>query len=377
MARRGHGEGSIYQRKKDGRWTGFIPLEGGKRKFFYGETRAEVAKQVNKALADKEQGLLVTGPNQTVAQYLNRWLEDSARQSVRPRTYECYVLAVKRVLPHIGKVRLPALTPAQVQKTYAALLEGGLSRRTVELTHSVLHHAFRQAVLWNMTGRNPTEAVAVPRPARKEMQTLSHVQVQHLFATSREDRLSGLWVLLATTGLRVGEALGLKWADLDFAANKVKIQRALQSPRAEHGFLLVEPKTERSRRTVVAAASTMAALKEHRRRQLEERLVAGPLWEDMDLVFATPTGGPLNATSTVTKAFQRALIRAELPRIRLHDLRHTAATLLLAEGENPKVVQEILGHGTIVLTLDTYSHVTPMMHDQAAEKMETLFGNAN
>lgn len=157
---------------------------------------------------------------------------------------------------------------------------------------------------------------------------------------------------------------------------RMKLQRALQPSRAKHGFLLVEPKTKRNRRTVVAP-STMATLKERRRRQMAERPVAGSLWTDMEMVFTTPTGGPLNATSTVMKAFCRALERAGPPHIRLHNLRHTAATLLLGEGVNPKYVQAFLGHGTIVLTLDTYSHVTPMMHDQAAEKMETLFGNAN
>lgn len=275
---------------------------------------------------------------------------------------------------HIGKLRLSGLTPAHVQAMYTALLDSGLSRRSVELVHAILHRALRQAVQWGLVGRNVTEAVSVPRPVRHEMKTLTAEQVQDLFSTTAGDRLHALYVLLATTGLRLGEALGLKWEDIDFNTGRLTIQRALQRQHGV-GFVLVEPKTERSRRTVHLAGGTVIALRGRRKRQLEERLVAGPLWEDMALAFTTPTGGPIEAWR-VNELFHKALERAGLPRIRVHDLRHTAATLLLAQGTHPKVVQELLGHSTITLTLDTYSHVIPALHEEVAEKMNELFKRA-
>lgn len=370
MAKLGYGEGSISQRA-DGRWMARFRVDG-KVKTLYAATEAKAKTALRKALGKKDEGLLVAGPNQTVDKYLHRWLEDCARQSVRPRTYECYVLAAHRLVPYIGKTRLQALTPAHVQKAYAALLDKGLSRRTVQLTHAVLHHALRQALQWGQIARNPTDAVSAPRPTRKEMQVLSQEQVETLFAANREDRLYALWVTLATAGLRIGEALGLRWSDVDFTSRQVAIQRALQH-RAPTGYQFVEPKTARSRRTVVFPASTIQALQEHRRRQVAERLQVGSIWENGDLVFCNEIGQPLNASSTVTGAFQRALVRAGLPRIRIHDMRHTAATLLLSQGCHPKYVQDLLGHSTITLTLDTYSHVVPALHGEAADKMERLF----
>ncbi|MDP2954130.1 MAG: tyrosine-type recombinase/integrase [Chloroflexota bacterium] len=330
MARRGHNEGSISKRA-DGRWMARLSLPNGKRKYIYAATRQEVSRQMAIAQRDKEQGLVTTGPGQTVAQYLKDWLENTAKHSVRVRTYECYELQTRRLIPHIGKLRLSALTPAHVQATYNALLVSGLSRRSVELTHAILHRALRQAVQWSLVGRNVTEAVSVPRPGRREMKTLTAEQVQDLFSTTAGDRLHALYVLLATTGLRLGEALGLKWEDIDFNTGRLTIQRALQRQHGV-GFVLVEPKTERSRRTVHLAGGTVIALRGHRKRQLEERLVAGPLWEDMALAFTTPTGGPIEAWR-VNELFHKALERAGLPRIRVHDLRHTAATLLAGPGD--------------------------------------------
>ncbi|MBI4321040.1 MAG: tyrosine-type recombinase/integrase [Chloroflexi bacterium] len=372
MARRGPGEGSINKSKrKDGRYMARITLDDGKRKYFYGKTKEEVRSQMIKALADLQEGKLITGPSQTVAQYLNRWLTDIVSQSVRPRTQESYVLNVRRVLPHIGKLRLTKLQPAHIQACYAALLEGGLSRRSVEQCHTVLHRALRQALQWEMIGRNPTEAVSVPRPKRREMHTLTAHQVQDLFASSTEDCLHALWVLLATTGLRLGEATGLKWDDIDFATGKLTVRRALQRQTGT-GLVFVEPKTEGSRRTIHLAESTVAILREHRRTQLAQRLESGPAWQDRGLVFCTSVGSPLEP-ARVNEAFHLALSKAGLPRLRVHDLRHTAATLLLSRGVHPKVVQEFLGHSTITLTLDTYSHVIPSLHSEVASHMESLF----
>lgn len=371
--RRGHHEGSIYQRS-DGRWVAAISLENGRRKTWTGKTQREVQERLTEALHARQHGALVSGSNQLVGQYLARWLEDTVRPSVRPRTYEVYALNCRRLTPHLGHLRLATLGPAHVQACYSALLAGGLSRRSVEQVHAVLHRALRQAVHWDLVGRNATDAVSVPRPARREMRTLDAEQVQQLFETSHEGpgaRWHALWVLLATTGLRLGEATGLTWSDIDFGAGTLMVKRALQRQRGV-GFVLVEPKTRRSRRTVHLAAGTLETLREHRRRQGEARLAAGSHWQDRQLVFCTMWGGPLDP-GYINQQFHKALAQAGLPALRPHDLRHTAATLLLRRGVHPKVVQELLGHSTITLTLDTYSHVAPALHAEVASHMNALF----
>lgn len=369
MTRRANGEGSIY-RRSDGRWVASMSLGRGRRKNFYGRTRHDVAAKLAEALRNHQLGVPPPTGNQTVAQYLRTWL-DSARTSVRPRTYEAYDLCVRRLLPHLDRLRISALTPAAIERAYAALLEDGLSRRSVEQTHAVLHRALRQAVQWGLLGRNPTDAVNVPRPKKREMHTLGAQEVQRLFAITSSDRLHALWVLLVTTGLRLGEALGLTWDDIDFGTGRLSVRRALQRQRGE-GLVFVEPKTSKSRRAVYLPEGTVTALREHRRHQLEERLQVGPAWRELNLVFSQCDGRPLEPSS-VSQQFRRVLERGELPRIRVHDLRHTCATLLLAKGVHPKIVQELLGHSTIALTMDTYSHVTPALHAEVARQMSALF----
>jgi integrase len=371
--RRGHNEGSIYQRA-NGRWVAALSLNGGHRKSWTGKSRRQVQERLNEALHAQQHGALVSGSNPTVSQYLNRWMEDMIQPSVRPRTYEVYALNCRRLTPHLGHLRLATLGPAHVQACYSALLAGGLSRRSVEQTHAVLHRALRQAVQWDLVGRNATDAVSVPRPARREMRTLDAEQVQHLFETSRDGpgaRWHALWVLLATTGLRLGEATGLMWSDIDFGAGTLTVKRALQRQRGA-GLVLVEPKTQRSRRTVHLARGTMETLREHHRLQMEAKLAAGSRWQDRHLTFCTVWGGPLDP-GHINQQFHKALTRAGLPALRPHDLRHTAATLLLQRGVHPKVVQELLGHSTITLTLDTYSHVAPALHAEVASHMNALF----
>jgi integrase len=370
MARRGRGEGTIY-RRADGRWEAAFGF-GGRRQRYVGRSQRDVRLKLTAGRRALEQGIVLSGSSQRVEVYLARWLEDSVRPSVRWTTHRAYSLCMRRLFPLVGHLRLASLTPHAVQAAYAALLTKGLSRRSVEQSHTVLHRALRQAVLWGLMLRNPTEAVTVPRPIRREMQTLTEEEVRSLFQGSQDHRLHALWVLLATTGLRVGEALGLLWTDIDFANGRRVVNRALlRQPGI--GYVFVEPKTARSRRTVYLAPGTVGALSEHRRRQVEDQLALGSEWNNTGLVFTAPTGRPVDATWAI-KCFHRALDQGGLPRVRIHDLRHTAATHLLRRGMHPKVVQELLGHSTISLTLDTYSHVAPALHAEVANHMQALFG---
>ena len=370
MRRRGNGEGTLY-RRSDGRWGATVTLDDGGRKTFYGRSRRQVQDRLKELERQREQGLLIASADQLTGDFLARWLEDSVRNSVRPKTYDSYELNVRRLQPLIGSVRLGSLSPAHVQSAYGALLRRGLSARSVHHAHAVLHRALKQAVLWNMIARNPTEAASRPRPIRTEMKTLSESEVRRLFEASEDDRFHALWIVLATTGVRLGEALGLRWEDVDLPGGRMMVKRALQRQRGK-GLVFVEPKTGRSRRTIHLAQGAIAALGRQKRLQAEERLVNGPEWQEHGLVFATKIGRPVEGGQANWR-FHKALRGAGLPDIRVHDLRHTAATILMTRGVHPKVVQEMLGHSTIALTLDTYSHAAPAMHAQAAAQMNELF----
>jgi len=358
--RRGHHEGSIRERA-DGTWEARISLPGGKRRSFYGKTRKEAQDALRAALRDVDAGVDLGTGRQTVAQYLAKWLEASVRPSVRVRTAEGYESIVRvRVVPRLGRIQLTRLTPLDLQGLYAALEAGGLSRRSVQHTHRCLHRAFDQAVRWGMLNRNPCDGTTPPQAARTEMRVLSQDQVDILIDSTRDHPAHALYVLAVTTGMRAGELMGLKWGDVDLAGSALFVRRALQRQNAG-GLVFVEPKTGRSRRRIVLSRVAIAALRLHRKAQLERRLFHGEDWQDLDLVFCGADGRPADP-SWQRQVFYTVMKTAGLPAMRFHDLRHTAATLLLSKGVHPKVVSEMLGHATITLTLDTYSHLLPAMH---------------
>ena len=357
LHRRGPGEGSIYQRG-DGRWVSYLRLPDGRKKFYSGRTRRQVQDRLDSARDDQRRGHPMVGRDQELGRYLGEWLEGSVRPSVRPKTWEDYDLCVRRLLPLLGTVRLRALTPERLQLAYARLLERGLSARTVAQTHMVVRRALKQAVLWRLLPYNPSDGVKAPRAARPEVRVLDEDEVRHLLAAS-DVEYRALWALLVTSGMRIGEALGLRWTDLDQARSMMTIRRAVQRQRAQ-GLVFVEPKTARSRRTVPVPAAVIEMLAARRGRT------------DADgLVFSRADGRPLDPT-WVSACFRRELDRLGLPRVRLHDLRHTAATHLLTTGVHPKVVQDLLGHSTIAITLDTYSHVLPPLAREASSHMASL-----
>ena len=270
----------------------------------------------------------------------------------------------KHVAPALGNVRLSKLTPAHLQGFYRSKLDAGLSPRTVQYLHSVLHRALKQALRWRLVPRNVTEAVDPPRVRKEEMRPLSPAEARKLLEATRTDRLEALYVLAVHCSLRQGELLGLKWKDIDLEAGTLQIRRTL----SDGAF--TAPKTARSRRSVKLTAGAVEALKRHSARQADEMTRVGERYEDRGLIFASEVGTPFNRHNLTQRSFKLLLKRAELPNIRFHDLRHTCATLLLSKGVHPKFVQELLGHATIAITLDTYSHVLPGMGDQTATAIE-------
>jgi integrase len=367
MSRRANGEGSIYQRK-DGRWSASVSVGNLKRKHFLGHTRTEVAAKMNTALKTQQDGLPVRFERQRFDAYIKGWLAD-VRGALKPRTWTRYEQLMRvHATPVLGTLALEKITPQHLQRLYRELEQAGSGAGTVRQLHAVLHKAFKQATLWNLVPRNVADAVTPPRPKRQEMKTLSPEQARTLLQAAEGDRYEALFVLALSTGMRQGELLGLRWQDVD--VGNLRIQSSMQ--RTKDGFVLAQPKTNKSRRQILLTEQAKSALRQHRVDQGARRLLIGAAWKDMNLVFTNEVGGPVEASHLLRHCFYPLLTRAELPRIRFHDLRHTAATLLLAQGIHPKIVSEMLGHSNIYITLDLYSHVTPTMQQQAVDAMEMV-----
>lgn len=367
--RRANHEGTIYKRQ-DGRWVASITLPGGKRKSFYGQTCQEVAQKLTVGLKARLDGVPLPSDQLKVERYLQEWLQ-SAQPSIRPSTWRRYEQLLRvHASPALGTLPLTRLEPRHVQRLYADCLTQGLAPATVRQLHAVLHRALGEAVQWGTVARNVVALVSPPRVKRHEITPLSAEQVRTLLEAAQGDRFEALYVLALTTGMRLGELLGLRWQDVDFGAGMLQVHHTLL--RLRDGLRLTEPKTAHSRRRIALAPSAVAALRHHRGRQAAIRLRLGLAWEDHDLVFTNEIGKPVAAGNLLRRSFWPLLDKAGLPRIRFHDLRHTAVTLLLQQRVHPKVVSELLGHSSIGLTLDTYSHVIPDMQQQAVAVMDSL-----
>lgn len=360
----------------------------------------------------KGDGVLVRPSKETFAKYLDRWLREVKEGELRPRTFYDYRGIVRRYIekppkdaPPIGKVRLDRLTPMAFQGFYDFLWrEKKLSPRTLQQLHTILRQALKHAVLVGSLARNPTDGVKAEKQRAENgdkgtsagkqgaIRAMSEEEATKFLKEAKKDRYHAYWALLLTGGLRPGEALGLLWKDVDLKGGKVHVRRSL-TRLGMKGWRLTEPKTDRARRVVPLPEVTVRALKEWKMTQAKERLKLGAEYEDHGLVFTTEFGKPLDGANLNNRNFRRIMAEAELgewelhkkgdeegqkkrflPAHRVYDLRHTCATLLLKAGENPKVVSERLGHASITLTLDTYSHVLPDMQEAAVEKLEAMFG---
>lgn len=377
--RRLAGEGSIFERKdKRGGWVGQINLgwQAGKRvrKVVYGRSADEVREKMTALVRDRDLRILPkTGSSPTIADFLKDWLA-SIKSSIRVRSYERYDGIVQRHLkPAIGRIRLEKLTPTDVQRLLDSKLEAGLSARTVQAIKIVLGAALKQALRWQMVPRNVAQLVNSPRAQSKEMRVLSPEQARAFLTASHGEPLHAVYLLALSTGLRRGELLALKWDDIDLDKGMLSVRRSLGRSVTE-GIVIAEPKTRQGRRSLHLSAQLVGALRVHRKNQLERRLQAGADWKDTGYVFTTGIGTSLDPR-VIGIDFKRVLEKAELPSVRFHDLRHSAATIALSQGVHPKVVSEMLGHSRISLTLDVYSHSLPTLQAEAAERMAlALFG---
>lgn len=382
--RRANGEGTVYPRK-DGRYEGaaYVLSTSGVRKRVrvYGRTRKEAHDKLTELLEQNRRGVPVASSSQTVGEYLTYWLEHVARHRVRASTYRTYAMYVREhLVPGLGKKRLPRLTARDVRLFLNARRTAGsrhpgrrdaaLSARTVAHLHAVLRNALEHAVREDLLVRNVAKQVQVSPGHTDEVEPLSIEEARQLLKAVRTDRLCALYAVALSVGLRRGEALGLRWVDVDLDTGVLRVRQTLQRQNGRLEY--VPPKTPRSRRTIPLLPGMVAALREHRTRQDAERVTAGERWHESGLVFTTETGTPVEPND-FSRAFVRTCERAGLRRIRLHDLRHTCASMLLAQGAPPRVVMEILGHSSLDMTMNTYAHVMLDAQRKALRGMDDLF----
>jgi len=374
MLKRGSGEGSIHKRA-DGRWVAIVDLgrEGNKRrrKYIYGGTRRDVQEQLTRALRNQQQGRGTASERLTVEQFLARWLEEFVKKRRRAKTHASYAEMVRLYLvPGLGRHRLSRLSATQIDAFLNRKLEDGLSTRTVQYMHAVLRSAYSRAVKWHLVTENPAKLADAPTVHRVEIQPLTPEEARVFLEAARGDRLEALYSVGLAVGLRPGESLGLRWADVDLDMRVLRVRTAVQRIK-KVGLVVEDLKSEHSKRTINLPDVCVDALRVHKVRQLEERLLAGERWEDHGLVFPNTLGKPLEPRNVV-RSFKHRLAGLSLPDARFYDLRHTCASFLLAQGVDPRVVMEILGHAQYSFTMKTYAHVLPAMRQDAANRMDQV-----
>lgn len=380
--KRGNGEGSI-SRRKNGGWMAQYAIytaEGRKRKTIYGKTRAEVANKLNRAISDREGGLIFDAGKLKVGEHMKRWLSDSVKGRVKETTYANYAYITRvHISPALGHVKLKSLTPSHVRGFYTEKACANLSAATVRKMHCVLRTALSQAVSDGLIPRNVTDGVKPPRVSApgEKIKPLNSEECIAFLDAARGERLEAVYVLAIHCGLREGELLALRWedVDLDTAKPALFVRHTLTRGEDGRGWVLGATTKSGKGRRIRLTRTAVTALKDHRKRQLEERMRLAGLWQDQDLVFPNETGSLFNPSNLRNRSFKRIKTRSGVREdLRFHDLRHTCATVHLREGVPVKVVSEMLGHASIVITLNTYSHVLPDMQDSAADAMEAALG---
>ncbi|GAC1674548.1 MAG: site-specific integrase [Ktedonobacteraceae bacterium] len=377
MNMRANGEGSVYQRK-DGRWTAAISLENGQRKYLYRHTQAEAVKALQLVQQARMQGTLFSTRDETVETFLQNWFQYRLRPQVREKTAQRYQEVItNHLFPTLGKIKLQKLTVMHIQELYDVKLQQH-SPRTIHFIHKVLRRALEDAVQLHHHWYNVCQKVVLPRLPRGQfvIKTLSIQQARQFLKAAEGDPLEALYVLALTTGMRQGELLALIWDDLDFTTSKLQVRRSL-SRSSERGNVVSELKTVSSRRCIYLAPLALDTLKRHRQQQKKMQQEAGADWAGEKWVFCNSQGKPLHASNLIRRSFRPLLERAGLPVMRFHDLRHSTAALLLSIGTHPKIVQELLGHSQIIVTLEIYSHILPPLQEDAVKQLNAFLTDSN
>ena len=337
-------------------------------------TKKEAEKHLADLLHQLDTGTFMKPGKTTVTDYLHKWLTDYAEVKLSPRGFERYSDIIRQhLIPAFGNMPLTQLKPEHLQKHYAAKLNDGRSARTVRYHHAVIHKALQTALKWGLVSRNVADGVDLPPIRRTQMQTWDDNDINRFLEAAKESRYYALFYTALFTGMRRSELLGLAWRDVDFLYCQLSVTRSLHHLK-DGSYIFTQPKSSKSRRTIALSPSTMLLLKEHKEKQELERATLGKLPADDDLVFSTLEGKPLRP-NTITRAWVTLTARAGVKAIRLHDARHTHASIMLKQGVHPKIVQERLGHSSIEMTLDIYSHVMPGLQEAAAKRFDDIFNH--
>lgn len=373
MSKRGNGEGTICQRK-DGKWVGAVSL-GRKpdgtvnRRYFYGTTKKEVREKMVACLHDQQRGVVTIGTSQTVGDFMTTWLNDVAKLRVRRTTYRSYEQITRNhIMPALGSIRLTKLKPQDVQRFLKQVHDKGISCDPVR---RVLRAALGQAVEWDLIAKNPAAVKNTPKRDKKEPQFLTTEQAKKLLAACETNKYGPLFKTLILLGLRSGEALALQWSDINWADSKILISKQLQFHDGK--WHLLPPKSKQSNRVLPLFGPVFDALRAAEANQRNNRVYSGERWQSTDFVFTTSVGTPLDAKN-VRREFKAMLKQHGLPDIRIHDLRHTNASILLATGTSARVISELLGHSQVSFTLSVYAHPMEELRTDAVERLtERLF----
>jgi integrase len=367
--RRAAGEGTI-RRRSDGRWEGILTLPDGRKRSVYGRAQREVKDKLEAIKATIQHELPVPDRRMTLADLLDRYERDVARVSLRPTTYRRYRFDLQRVRTHrIGRLPLSDVTPQVLQGFIGDLVSRGLSARSVEHCRAVVRVAFEWALQWGLVLRNPAKPVALPQVEKRVVEPMTEEMANDILDAVDGHSIEHLVTVALFTGLREGELIGLRWGHVNLDEGVIDVKSQLQ--RVDGAWHQQDPKSRTSRRRLRLPPDAWEALRRQRLRQAELRLATGPSWQDTGYVFTTRTGRPYHA-SNVYHQFQWLLVKAGLPRMRVHDLRHGTATMLLAKGVELAVIKEILGHASITITADLYAHVVDRLKDDAAAKLGTV-----
>ena len=372
--RRGHGEGAIYWRESRKRWIAELPLETGKSKYFSGKTYAEAQRKLNQAQLEHRQGKLASGPKQSVKDFLNYWFEEVHGGSLKVSTRALYRRHLRNhIIPELGQIQLQKLKTDQVQAFLNTMVKDGLKATTIQVIFTILNTALKDAVRWQRLTVNVCNAVTLPRVIPSEIRSLNKEEARRLLEVAKEDYLHCLLTLALATGMRLGELLALRWDEIDLENKTLQVRHTVDYIQG-YGKVESEPKTTSGRRSITLPQFAIKELERHRTYQAEARREVGNLWREQGLVITSMTGNHLSR-SRVQQTFKQLLKKAGLPDMHFHWLRHSAATILLSMGISPKVVQELLGHSDIRITLRIYGHVLPGMHKEAMDKMDDVFGS--